>query len=135
VLKKKREADDEDEEDAEEEEGDAKDGKGKKNKILSRKESTSLHLPLARVKRIMKTDPDVKYLSNEAATLITRATELFVEYFANSAYVEIAAPEGRKILQYKDLSRIVKDIECLEFLSVIIPEKKTRKQFLAEINV
>jgi len=83
-----------------------------------------LVLPLARVKRIVKTDPDIKLISGDAAFLITRATELFIQLLAKEAHNE-TVKNKRKILQYNDLSHIVNNRDEMEFLRDIIPEKKT----------
>ena len=47
---------------------------------------TELHselvLPLARIKRIAKLDPEVKNIQKDAGILITKATELFIAFSA-----------------------------------------------------
>lgn len=86
-----------------------------------------LVLPLARVKRIVKTDPDIKLISSDAAFLITRSTELFIQLLAKEAYKE-TLKNKRKVLQYNDLSKVVKDKEEMEFLLDIIPQKRTVKE-------
>ena len=48
-------------------------------------------LPLARVKRIMKLDKEVKNCANDACRTITRATELFVESLVEGAFVSMRA--------------------------------------------
>ncbi|XP_048143491.1 DNA polymerase epsilon subunit 4, partial [Corvus hawaiiensis] len=59
-------------------------------------------LPLARVKALVKADPDVTLASQEAVFVLARATELFVETIAKDAYV-YAQQGKRKTLQRKDL--------------------------------
>eukprot|EP01132_Coremiostelium_polycephalum_P000963 gene963-1226_t len=86
--------------------------------------TTSTQLPIARVKRIMKHDKDVKHISNDALMLIAKSTELFLDYIVKEAYKKTSS-EKKKILSYKDLSSTVKDLDNLEFLSDIIPEKFT----------
>merc|ERR1712157_469704 len=43
-------------------------------------------LPLSRVKTMMKYDPDVNIITNEAAFLVAKATEHFIEVFAKHSY-------------------------------------------------
>ncbi|XP_077187684.1 DNA polymerase epsilon subunit 4 isoform X2 [Paroedura picta] len=62
-------------------------------------------LPLARVKALIKADPDVTLASQEAVFILARAAELFVETIAKDAY--IYAQQGkRKTLQRKDLGTL-----------------------------
>jgi histone H3/H4 len=75
--------------------------------------TANLVLPLARVKRIIKSDPDVKLVSADANFLIakvlplpvhstTQSTELFLEYLAVEAEKEAKAG-GKKTITYDDL--------------------------------
>uniref|UniRef100_A0A3Q3R0K3 DNA polymerase epsilon subunit 4 n=1 Tax=Monopterus albus TaxID=43700 RepID=A0A3Q3R0K3_MONAL len=66
-------------------------------------------LPLARIKALMKTDPDVSLASQESVFIIAKATELFVEMIAKDALV-YAQQGKRKTLQRKDLGNHCKDI-------------------------
>nr|XP_008978690.3 DNA polymerase epsilon subunit 4 isoform X2 [Callithrix jacchus] len=59
-------------------------------------------LPLARVKALVKADPDVTLAGQEAIFILARAAELFVETIAKDAYC--CAQQGkRKTLQRRDL--------------------------------
>ncbi|KAM4738722.1 DNA polymerase epsilon subunit 4 isoform 2-T2 [Anableps anableps] len=62
-------------------------------------------LPLARIKALMKTDPDVSLASQESVFIIAKATELFVEMIAKDALV-YAQQGKRKTLQRKDLGTL-----------------------------
>jgi len=84
----------------------------------------TLQLPIARVKKIIKLDKDVNKFTSDSQFSIAKATELFLEYFVTEAY-KSTKRDGRKILQYRDLASCVQDMDNLEFLSDIIPEKKT----------
>uniref|UniRef100_A0A6B2LU07 Chromatin accessibility complex protein 1 n=1 Tax=Arcella intermedia TaxID=1963864 RepID=A0A6B2LU07_9EUKA len=85
--------------------------------------SVNLQLPLARVKRIIKSDPDVKLISSDAAFLIAKSTELFLEHLVKEAYQE-TQKHKRKALLYSDISSVVKERDELEFLNLVIPDKK-----------
>ncbi|XP_034973184.1 DNA polymerase epsilon subunit 4 [Zootoca vivipara] len=72
-------------------------------------------LPLARVKALVKADPDVSLASQEAIFILARAAELFVETIAKDAY--IYAQQGkRKTLQRKDLDNAIEAIDEFAFL-------------------
>merc|ERR1712226_584600 len=43
-------------------------------------------LPVSRIKNIMKFDPDVNIITQEAAYLVAKCTEQFVENFVKAAY-------------------------------------------------
>jgi histone H3/H4 len=43
---------------------------------------SELVIPLARIKRIAKLDPEVKNIQKDAGILITKATELFIAFSA-----------------------------------------------------
>ncbi len=56
------------------------------------------NLPLVRIKRIMKEDTDVKFVSNEAPILFSKACELFIIDFAHRAWIH-TINDGRKTMQ------------------------------------
>ncbi|UQC89712.1 histone-like transcription factor and archaeal histone [Colletotrichum lupini] len=75
------------------------------NAIPPRKEVTGQPaLPLARVKKIIGTDPDIGICSNNAAFVITLATEMFIQYLAAEGHnMAKAERKPRRNVQYKDL--------------------------------
>ncbi|KAK2542431.1 Pole4 [Columba guinea] len=75
-------------------------------------------LPLARVKALVKADPDVSLASQEAVFVLARATELFVETIAKDAYV-YAQQGKRKTLQRKDLDNAIEAIDEFAFLEAL----------------
>ncbi|CAN9500446.1 unnamed protein product [Ophioblennius macclurei] len=72
-------------------------------------------LPLARIKALMKTDPDVSLASQESVFIIAKATELFVEMIAKDALV-YAQQGKRKTLQRRDLDNAIEAIDEFAFL-------------------
>ncbi|XP_054644955.1 DNA polymerase epsilon subunit 4 [Dunckerocampus dactyliophorus] len=72
-------------------------------------------LPLARIKALMKTDPDVSLASQESVFIIAKATELFVEMIAKDALV-YAQQGKRKTLQRKDLDNAIEAVDEFAFL-------------------
>lgn len=59
-----------------------------------------LQLPMARVKTIMRSSPDLGNVSQEGYYMITKATELFVHYLAEKAYV---GAQKENFVDYKAL--------------------------------
>ena len=66
-----------------------------------------VELPVARIRRLMKTNSDVKHVSQEAALLVTKASELLIQHLAReslkSAQQHNAQQHNQKTLQYQDL--------------------------------
>jgi len=83
-------------------------------------------LPIARIKTIMKSSPDVGNIGQDSLFLIAKATELFVEDFAKLSH---KLSEDNKNVEYSILADIVKDDETMQFLSDIIPPKITLEEF------
>ena len=81
-------------------------------------------LPVARVKRIMKSDADVRIISQEAVVLVSKAAEKLIEHLARES-LKYSEKDNRKVLQYSDLSDAVKNCEVFDFLEDIIPERKS----------
>ncbi|CAB3242972.1 unnamed protein product [Arctia plantaginis] len=75
----------------------------------------STRLPIARIKNIMKMDPDVSVVSGDAVFLVTKATELFLETIAKETYA-YTATNKRKIIAKKDFDLVINKVDCLCFL-------------------
>ncbi|KAA0199233.1 hypothetical protein HAZT_HAZT000109 [Hyalella azteca] len=74
-----------------------------------------LKFPLARVKKIMKADPDLHLASQDAVFLIAKATELFVEVVAESAHHH-TMKANRKTISGRDVMSCIELIDALAFL-------------------
>ena len=77
-------------------------------------------LPLARIKRIMKSDEDVRMISAEAPVLFAKACEMFIlelSLRANAA----AEKSKRRTLQKEDVDAAIKRCKVFDFL-VDLPE-------------
>lgn len=84
-------------------------------------------LPLARVKKIIKSDPDVNMVASDSCLLIAKSTELFLTQLVERSFA-YAQREKRRTLQYKDVANAVNISDNLFFLSDVIPAQKTGKQ-------
>lgn len=87
--------------------------------------SADLTLPTQRVKMIMKSCPDVETVPQESLQLITRATELFVQYLTTESH-QHSRNKGR--VDYDALAEVVNNKEQLDFLKEAIPKKLTWAQ-------
>ncbi|KAK1750968.1 histone-fold-containing protein [Echria macrotheca] len=102
--------------------------------IPPRKEVTGQTLlPLTRVKKIIAVDPDISVCSNNAAFVITLATEMFIQHLATEAQ-NMAKTERkpRRNIQYKDIANAVAHHDNLEFLEDVVPKTTTYKQVKAQ---
>jgi histone H3/H4 len=73
-------------------------------------------LPLSRVKRIIKLDPDISRVTGDAAFLIATATELFLSLLTREASA-VAVAAGRKTLTDLDFARAAAGHPALTFLT------------------
>ncbi len=87
-------------------------------------------LPIARVQRIIKADPEMENTSKEAVFMIAAATELFIKHLSDAAYTQ-ARLEKRKVLHYRDVQRAVARDQTLDFLRDIVPASMSLSSALA----
>ncbi|OIW31801.1 hypothetical protein CONLIGDRAFT_629488 [Coniochaeta ligniaria NRRL 30616] len=92
--------------------------------IPPRKEITgTTQLPLTRVKKIINMDQDINTCSNNAAFVITLATEMFIQHLAQEAHnMAKFERKPRRNIQYKDMANAVLHHDNLEFLEDVIPK-------------
>ncbi|XP_071957047.1 chromatin accessibility complex protein 1-like [Antedon mediterranea] len=88
-------------------------------------------LPVARIRMIMKSSPEITSVSGESLFLITKATELFVENIAKESYMRRKAEE---VVNYNDLAEAVAEEESYQFLEDVLPKKVLVRDFLKEYN-
>ncbi|KAM0484544.1 hypothetical protein ACHAPX_001970 [Trichoderma viride] len=100
------------------------------NAIPPRKEPTGqTQLPLSRVKKIISQDPDVQMCSNNAAFVITLATEMFIQHLTEEAHAQAKLErKPRRNIQYKDVANAISRRDNLEFLEDVAPKTTTFKK-------
>lgn len=96
--------------------------------------SKSISLPMSRVKLIMKSSPDVNNINQDALLLTTKATELFVQHLALSAFHN-GAGKGSNTLSYSDLASTAEEKETFQFLTDILPKKILAGDYLKSLEV
>lgn len=72
-------------------------------------------LPLARIKRIMKSDEDVRMISAEAPVLFAKACELFILDLSIRAW-GAAEKSKRRTLQKEDVDAAINNTDIFDFL-------------------
>ncbi|EJT97253.1 histone-fold-containing protein [Dacryopinax primogenitus] len=77
-------------------------------------------LPLARIKKVMKMDPDVKMISSDAPLLLSKACEIFISEVTSRAWM-LAELNKRRTLQRVDVAGAVGQSDQFDFLIDIVP--------------
>ena len=72
-------------------------------------------LPVARIKKIMKTDEDVRMISAEAPVLFAKASELFILELSIRAW-GLAQKAKRHTLTKEDIDKAIESTEIFDFL-------------------
>ncbi|KAI8098184.1 histone-fold-containing protein [Gilbertella persicaria] len=91
-------------------------------------------LPLARIKKVMKTDQDVKMISAEAPILFAKGCEMFITELTRRAWVH-AEENKRRTLQRSDVATAISKTDMCDFLIDIVPrEEANRHQVVYEDN-
>ncbi|CAD6247015.1 unnamed protein product [Miscanthus lutarioriparius] len=80
-------------------------------------------LPLARIKKIMKADADVKMVAAEAPAVFARACEMFILELTLRAWLH-AEGARRRTLQRGDVTAAIHSTEAYDFLTDIVPEEE-----------
>ena len=73
-------------------------------------------LPLTRIKKIMKADPELNKCTPDSVLATAIKPKLFLEWLAVTA-TEIAKADNRKTIKYEDLAHIVAKDERASFLN------------------
>ena len=78
-----------------------------------------LELPLARIKRIMKSDEDVRMISAEAPVLFAKACEMFILELTLRSWF-YSEKNKRRTLQKEDIQTAIRKTEIFDFLVDVI---------------
>ncbi|KZV18674.1 Nuclear factor Y isoform 1 [Dorcoceras hygrometricum] len=90
-------------------------------------------LPLACIKRIMKSNEQVKMVSAETPVLFAKACELFIMELTMRAWLH-ARDKNRRTIQRVDVVEAVRDEDLLSFLTDIVPTQMQLEEPLAPVN-
>lgn len=89
-------------------------------------------LPLARIKKIMKLDEDVKMISAEAPLLFAKAAEIFIHELTLRAWIH-TENNKRRTLQRNDIAMAISKFDQFDFLIDIVPREEI-KPVRKEVN-
>lgn len=84
-------------------------------------------LPLARIKKIMKADEDVKMISAEAPIIFARACEMFILELTLRSWNHTEESK-RRTLQRNDISAAITKTDIFDFLVDIIPREDLKDE-------
>jgi len=85
----------------------------------------NLQLPLARIKRIMKTDEDVKMISGEVPMLFAKACEMFILELTIRSWLH-TEENHRRTLQTSDIALAISKTDVFDFLIDIVPRDEVK---------
>ena len=87
-------------------------------------------LPLARIKKVMKTDEDVRMISAEAPILFAKGCDVFITELTMRAWIH-AEEHKRRTLQKLDIAAALTKSDMFDFLIDVVPreEEKPKKAF------
>lgn len=91
-------------------------------------------LPLARIKKIMKLDEDVKMISAEAPVLFAKAAEIFINELTLRSWIH-AEENKRRTLQRNDIAMAITKYDQFDFLIDIVPRDEIRPTKRLDENV
>ncbi|KAL3716711.1 hypothetical protein ACJRO7_008321 [Eucalyptus globulus] len=84
-------------------------------------------LPLARIKKIMKADEDVRMISAEAPVLFAKACELFILELTIRSWLH-AEENKRRTLQKNDIAAAITRTDIFDFLVDIVPRDELKDE-------
>ncbi|XP_065866672.1 DNA polymerase II subunit B3-1 [Euphorbia lathyris] len=99
-----------------------KNNKRKQNNDGEEGDGTMCKFPMARIKRIIKSEDPSLQLPQDVVFLVNKATEKFIEQFSEEAY-HCSVQDRKKALAYKHLSSVVSKDKRFDFLSDYVPVK------------
>uniref|UniRef100_A0A182FA08 Nuclear transcription factor Y subunit gamma n=1 Tax=Anopheles albimanus TaxID=7167 RepID=A0A182FA08_ANOAL len=82
-------------------------------------------LPLARIKKIMKLDEDVKMISSDAPLLFAKAIEIFIHELTLRAWLH-TEHNKRRTLQRSDIAMAITKYDQFDFLIDIVPREEIK---------
>ncbi|KAL6998878.1 Nuclear transcription factor Y subunit C-4 [Sarracenia purpurea var. burkii] len=86
-------------------------------------------LPLARIKKIMKADEDVRMISAEAPVVFAKACEMFILELTLRSWIH-TEENKRRTLQKNDIAAAISRTDVFDFLVDIIPRDELKEEGL-----
>ncbi|KAL9247525.1 hypothetical protein vseg_020951 [Gypsophila vaccaria] len=98
-----------------------------RQEIESANDFKNHQLPLARIKKIMKADEDVRMISAEAPILFAKACELFILELTIRSWLH-AEENKRRTLQKSDIAAAITRTDIFDFLVDIVPREEIKDE-------
>lgn len=89
-------------------------------------------LPLARIKKIMKADEDVRMIAAEAPVIFARACEMFILELTLRSWNH-TEENKRRTLQKNDIAAAITRTDIFDFLVDIVPREDLKDEVLASL--
>eukprot|EP00850_Spirogloea_muscicola_P006357 SM000030S11366 [mRNA] locus=s30:316179:318407:- [translate_table: standard] len=89
----------------------------------------SQQLPLARIKKIMKSDEDVRMISAEAPVLFAKACEMFILELTLRSWIH-TEENKRRTLQRNDIAAAITRTDIFDFLVDIVPRDDPKEEIV-----
>lgn len=86
-------------------------------------------LPLARIKKIMKADEDVRMISAEAPVVFSKACEMFILELTLRSWIH-TEENKRRTLQKNDIAGAITRTDIFDFLVDIVPRDELKEEGL-----
>ncbi|KAJ0975904.1 hypothetical protein J5N97_017869 [Dioscorea zingiberensis] len=102
------------------------------NQILEIEQTTDFKnhsLPLARIKKIMKADEDVRMISAEAPVVFAKACEMFILELTLRSWIH-TEENKRRTLQKNDIAAAITRTDIFDFLVDIVPRDDLKEDGL-----
>ncbi|GAA5934312.1 hypothetical protein JCM1841_004436 [Sporobolomyces salmonicolor] len=80
-------------------------------------------LPLARIKKVAKMDPDVQMISSEVTVLFEKACQIFIQELTARAHL-VSLASRRRTLSRADVAQAVSRSDMFDFLIDIVPREE-----------
>ncbi|OAV97843.1 hypothetical protein PTTG_25843 [Puccinia triticina 1-1 BBBD Race 1] len=80
-------------------------------------------LPLARIKKLVKSDPDIKMIANEVTVLLDKACEIFINEITVRAFL-VANSLNRRTVNTSDVAMAISQSDMFDFLIDIVPTEQ-----------
>lgn len=87
------------------------------------------NLPLARIKKIMKSDEDVRMISAEAPVIFSKACEMFILELTLRSWLN-TEENKRRTLQKNDIAAAISRTDVFDFLLDIVPRDELKEEGL-----
>jgi len=105
--------------------------KGQKEEIMQVQvdpnEFKNHQLPLARIKKIMKSDEDVRMIAAEAPVLFAKACEMFILELTLRSWIH-SEENKRRTLQRNDITAAITKTDIFDFLVDIVPRDEVKEE-------